>query len=152
MGAPKGVKRPQLWKYPDPMEHAKHIPFLRQKAQALFRHEGWEVTFEYFSRVLWPDHLWMRRGKASDALCSVRIDPEKPWSDTNIQVWTRRGQLVRQQHPNIECFEVEPGVWDVPPKELTNLQYRKRMRERARANRTPRILKSGLSTYAPRKK
>lgn len=97
MARPKGEFR-QGWKYYDRLEHAKHLAFLRQRAQANFRKEGWELTIEQFFSM-WTDELWAERGRKPLNYCMVRRDIEKPWSRENCLIITRYQQLVRNKTP-----------------------------------------------------
>jgi hypothetical protein len=64
-----------------------YTPFLKAKAQANYRQEGWSMTFdEFFGH--W-DGQWHRRGRQPDDLCLTRIDPEKPWSADNVYLIER---------------------------------------------------------------
>lgn len=87
-------------KFKDPIEHAKHWGFLRQRAQANFRGEGWEMTLEEFFEM-WPDELWAQRGRKSESYCMVRVDIEKPWSYDNCVIILRYQQLVRGKTPRM---------------------------------------------------
>jgi hypothetical protein len=90
-----GLERPHVWKIgPDANRHKMYIPFLKARAQANYRNEGWDLTFEKWFE-LW-DGQWERRGRGIDDLCITRIDPEKPWSDTNAQVVARIDHLREQ--------------------------------------------------------
>lgn len=104
MGRPRGpfIKGR---KFKDEVEHAKHWAFLRQKAQANFRQEGWDMTMEEFFEM-WRDDLWANRGRGADKYCMVRVDVEKPWSLDNCIIILRYQQLVRyknpRRHPNLK--------------------------------------------------
>lgn len=87
-------------KYQDPVEHAKHWAFLRQRAQAHFRGEGWEFTIEEYFQF-WTDDQWRCRGRGQQDLCMVRKDIEKPWSVSNCAIILRYQQLVRNKKPGI---------------------------------------------------
>ena len=80
--------RPFTWKTgPDPVTHAQFVAWGRARAQALFRQEGWELTFEQFQRIWGAD--WSRRGRRSDDLCMTRPYPDLPWSEHNAELITR---------------------------------------------------------------
>lgn len=80
--------RPLLWLTgTDPQRHARYIAWGRARAQALFRQEGWTLTFEEFEQIWGQD--WPRRGRASDDLCMTRADPDEPWSVHNAELITR---------------------------------------------------------------
>ena len=94
MGRTAGKPFIQGRKYKNEIEHAKHWGYLRQKAQANFRKEGWDMTIEeYFD--LWRDDLWVQRGRQPENLCMIREDVEKPWSKSNCLIVSRYQQLCR---------------------------------------------------------
>ena len=88
--------RPQDWMYPDPFDHERHIPFLRARAQAWFRDEDWELTFEDYC-YFWTFEAWSCRGRGSSDLAMIRLDTEREWSVENCRIVTRREQLERQR-------------------------------------------------------
>ena len=86
---PRQGPRPHVWvSGPDPFRHKQHIAFLRQKAQANFRDEGWQFTFEQWLAV-WGD-LIEYRGRQKGSMTMVRIDYEKPWSPENARIVDRK--------------------------------------------------------------
>ena len=95
MPAKKGVLRPDLRKYNTEFERARHIPFLRARAQANFREEGWTLTFEQFCNI-WTDEFWARRGKAVNSLVMTRLRKERPWSATNVKLSIRGTHLKKE--------------------------------------------------------
>jgi len=81
--------QPHRWlSGPDPKRHRMYDPYLKAKAQAMYREEGWLMTFDEFVE-LWQDK-WELRGRDGPDLCMTRIDMEKPWSRQNCEVVTRR--------------------------------------------------------------
>lgn len=107
--------RPHIWRYPfDQVKTNKHMGFLRARAQCAFRNEPWTITPEQWQEI-WPDALWLRRGRNGSDLCLTRRDPEKDWTPANVYIVTRRLQLILQKPRNhqIETHEVEPMVWDI---------------------------------------
>jgi hypothetical protein len=95
MGRPKG-QNSNLWKYPDELDHLRHIAFLKARAQANYRQEPWILTIEEFFQ-LWPKESWCLRGRKPGELCMIRLDREGPWSIDNSRVVTRYAQLVRDK-------------------------------------------------------
>lgn len=88
-------KRPERWiSGTDPARHEKYDPYLKAKAQANFRGEGWDMTFDEFEQ-LWGD-LWYNRGRDADNNCMTRIDWNAPWTFDNCEIITRLEQLQRQ--------------------------------------------------------
>lgn len=89
--------RPFMWKTgPDPRTHEQYTAWLKARAQAQFRGEAWDLTFEQYQE-LWGD-LWEERGRTRDSLCLSRADYEKGWSLANCQVVTRREHAARQRN------------------------------------------------------
>jgi hypothetical protein len=81
-------------KYYDQDLHEKHIAFLRARAQANFRKEGWDLTIDnYFD--LWSTD-WNLRGRARNAKVLSRKDFEKGWTLENVEIITRYEQLLRK--------------------------------------------------------
>lgn len=106
----KGVPRPHMRGYPkptlrgpkphrwlvgpDPERHKLYEPYLRQKAQAMFRGELWDLTFEQWEKI-W-DGKFHLRGRGADDLCMMMDDPDLGWTETNAIIVPRRVQLARQ--------------------------------------------------------
>ncbi len=99
---PRGKRkpRPHIWKSgPDEYRHEIYHAFLKRKAQANFRNEGWEMTYEEFYD-LWKDD-WNNRGRLSHQVCMSRRDDEKPWTRENAYIRLRYDQLVEQAQKRI---------------------------------------------------
>ena len=80
--------RPLIWLVgPDPVRHAQYVAWGRARAQALYRGEGWDMTFDEFAEIWGTD--WPRRGRASQDLCMTRPDLDLPWSVHNAELITR---------------------------------------------------------------
>lgn len=88
--------RPQTWMSgPDPMRHDQYTAWMRARAQANFREEGWQMTFEEFE-TLWNENgNWHQRGRGADDLLMTRRDPSKPWSRDNCYIELRKLHLKR---------------------------------------------------------
>lgn len=91
----KGVPRDFMWIYKDPLEHSMHLPFLRARAQASYRKEPWELTFEDW-KILWKDR-WHLRGRDPDDLCMTRDDWDLPWNLDNIIIMIRKDFVQKQK-------------------------------------------------------
>ena len=98
--------RPHLWKSgPDKEAHKKHIVWRQQKNQAQFREEGWDIPFDVWCEI-WGE-LWYNRGRESGDYCMTRIDWDKPWTEDNVQLITRKehaqmqGQAVRDGYRSV---------------------------------------------------
>ena len=96
----RGKKRPHVWiSGPDEYRHQMYHPWMLAKAQANFRKEEYELTFdEYFE--FW-DGKWHLRGRGIDDLCMSRINPDKPWKKSNVHIITRQEHLTTQ------------GIWNI---------------------------------------
>jgi len=91
----KRAPRPQMWVTgPDKQRHDMYMPFLRARAQAKFRSEGWELTFDNFCDI-WKDN-WNRRGRGTHSLCMARIDYEGDWTLNNVELIERKAHVVKQ--------------------------------------------------------
>lgn len=80
--------------YHDEQQHEQHIAFLRARAQAHYRKEGWSLTVnDYFE--IWAD-CWSQRGRSRDDLVLTRIDHRGDWDRDNVEIVTRYEQLLRK--------------------------------------------------------
>ena len=70
------------------------MSWLRMKAQAKYRNEGWDLTWEQYQEV-W-EGKWHMKGRGSDQLCLTRIDWAGPWNINNISIVFRLEHLRRQ--------------------------------------------------------
>lgn len=92
--------RPSMWKCgPDEYRHEIYGAFLKRRAQANFREEGWGMDFEEFYD-LWKND-WHNRGRLSHQVCMSRLDNEKPWTRENTYIRLRYDQLVEQAKKRI---------------------------------------------------
>lgn len=89
-----GKLRPHCWVVgDDPYKHSMYHPWLKTKAQAKFRGELFELTFEDYY-YFWKD-CWYNKGRKPENNCLTRKDFDKPWSRNNCEIITRQEQLVR---------------------------------------------------------
>ena len=79
---PRPGPRPHVWVIKDELQRKKYYCYLQQRAQAQFRNERFELTFDDFQN-LWADH-WHQRGRHSQDYCLTRIDPEGAWNNDNV--------------------------------------------------------------------
>lgn len=86
--------RPHCWKVQGEIPHKQYLAWLQMKAQASYREESFELTFEDFQR-LWQKN-WDRKGRASDDFCLTRQDPMGAWSPENT-LCVRRVEHLRRQ-------------------------------------------------------
>lgn len=86
---------PNCWKTgPDPLRREKYYAYLKHKAQCNFRKQEYELSWEQWES-LWPDDLFLKRGRGCDNLCLTKIDYELPWALYNVQVVTKGEHLKR---------------------------------------------------------
>lgn len=87
--------RPHLWiTGPDPRRHEQYKAWLMHKAQANYRGEKHELSFEDWELAWNKNGAWENRGRLITDLCMVRIDSEGAWHKDNIAIIPRSEQLV----------------------------------------------------------
>lgn len=79
--------RPDRWIVQDPQLHELHQPWHKARAQAHYRGEEWQLTFEEFAE-LW-DGKWDQRGRQRHDLCMTRRDWHAGWTRANCEIVTR---------------------------------------------------------------
>lgn len=95
MSRPRGSVSPHLWKSgPDPVRHDQYIAWARMRAQAHFRREPWDMSYDDFVAA-WGDR-WSERGRRSHSTMLVRIDCSQAWSLDNVHL-INRGEFGRHQ-------------------------------------------------------
>ena len=88
---------PERWIHgSDIITRDKYYAFLQHKAQARFRKEDYQLTFDDWQE-LWPIDLWLQRGRNADGLCLSRHDFEDGWSVENVDVMSRREHLKKKR-------------------------------------------------------
>lgn len=92
---PRSGPRPHVWKVQGQVPHQQSVAYQRMKAQAKYRNEAFELTFEEFQQ-LWMNR-WDQRGRGADQYCLTRQDPDQPWNTANCQCVTRKEYLQRQE-------------------------------------------------------
>jgi hypothetical protein len=78
----------------DAFTHARNLAFVRSRAQANFRGEQWDLTFQEFCHFWNNEQLWNQRGRKVTALVLTRWDCEKPWNRKNCCIIARGDQLL----------------------------------------------------------
>jgi hypothetical protein len=80
--------------YPDPFDRVRNRHWNRQKAQANFRGEIWDLSFDDF-RKIWTETTWPQRGRSPDNLCMTRYpDLEGPWTIENVVLINRTNHVT----------------------------------------------------------
>lgn len=96
VGPGRNGPRPHVWRVgPDEFKHSMYHPWQMSKAQAVFRNEVWNLTFEEYHDI-WADK-WKERGRGKDDYCQSRKDPNGPWDKDNMIIITRREHLDNQR-------------------------------------------------------
>ena len=86
---------------PCPIRRDKYYAWLKHKAQANFRGEHYELSWESFEQLWFDDNVWFQRGRKADNLCMSLIDWTQGWVEGNVEVITRLEQLRKPKH-NVE--------------------------------------------------
>jgi hypothetical protein len=81
---------------PDPLRREKYYAYLKHRAQAKFRNEHYELTWDDWE-TLWPDELFLRRGRRNKDLCIARLDRLDSWNTHNCTVCTMLEQKARRK-------------------------------------------------------
>lgn len=84
----------------DPFDHARYMPWLKMRAQANYREELWNLSFQDFCTLWHSEHLWLMRGRGREDLMLTRIDSEQAWSLDNCELMTRLNWSRRQNALN----------------------------------------------------
>lgn len=92
---PRTGPRPHVWKIQGEIPHQQYCAWLQMKAQASYRGESWQLTFEDF-QWLWQDH-WHLKGRASNQYCLTRTDPKGAWHRNNVTCTLRLDHIRRQR-------------------------------------------------------
>ncbi len=91
------MRTPHTWlSGPDPIDHDKYYAWQKHRAQARFRKEEYNMTWEDW-QGLWPHELFVQRGRDPDCLCMIRTDNTEPWVIGNVEIVTRRQHLQTQR-------------------------------------------------------
>jgi hypothetical protein len=98
--AKKGRSRrqtPELWlSGPDPVDHDKYYAWQKHKAQAKYRKEEYNLSWECWKEI-WPNELFLQRGRDPENVCMIRLDLSQPWQLGNVEVVTRLEHLRTQK-------------------------------------------------------
>ena len=82
---------PELWKSGRcPVRHKLWLECQRNRAQAKYRGQTWEIDEEQFIELWMKDDRYKRRGKLSNDLCMTRINKNAPWTKDNVYFLTRK--------------------------------------------------------------
>jgi hypothetical protein len=88
--------RPDVWKSgPDETAHNQYTAWMRHRAQAHFRNEAHEITYDEWVKIWNQDDAWSQRGRGIDNICLCMVDSELGWTTLNVEIISRREQLKR---------------------------------------------------------
>ena len=104
-GRPPGP-RPDLQRFPGILGRQR-IAWDRMKAQAKFRHEEFNLSWQEFQEV-WEGQ-WHLRGRAVDDLCLTRCDWWGPWSRDNVELCLRKEHFRRQAQHRAQTLRTLQG-------------------------------------------
>ncbi len=80
--------RPHTWVTgPDPVRHEQYNAWLKARAQANFRGEQYDISFQDWVDI-WGTN-WHRRGRSPDSLVLMRRRWQEPWTKKNAQLVDR---------------------------------------------------------------
>lgn len=79
---------------PDPLTREKYYAYSKHKAQAKYRKEEYDLTWEDW-QSMWTDELFLKRGRGREDLCMQKINPDDAWSLYNVEIVTRIEHLQR---------------------------------------------------------
>ncbi len=88
------LKKPKAMFPDDNFSHERRLSFSRSRAQARFRGEVWELTWEDYKTFWNTEERWNKRGRAPGNLVLTRFNETKPWSKDNSCIITRDQQHV----------------------------------------------------------
>lgn len=100
---------PEKWiTGPDPLRRDKRYAWLKHRAQCKHRKEDYNLTWEEWES-LWTDELFLKRGRANQDLCLMKVELDGDWSYGNVKIVTRGEQLKR----NREYRRDRQWIWSV---------------------------------------
>ncbi len=97
MGSPPGP-RPNMVKYPG-IQAVYRLQWSRMKAQANYRGEVWDITWEEYQN-LWEGR-WHLRGVHKGSLGMSRRDWQGPWTLDNVEICLREQHWHRQRQAQL---------------------------------------------------
>lgn len=106
---PRQGPRPHVWRVQGELNHEQYCAWLQARAQAQYRKEIFELTFEDF-QLLWAGK-WDQKGRGANNYCLTRKDPRLPWNIDNSICMNRKDHLRRQR-----LFKKE-NKWQIPQEE-----------------------------------
>jgi len=92
-------QNPDTWiTGPCPIRRDKYYAWLKHRAQAKYRGEAYDLTWEHFEMLWIDDDTWFRRGRSAESLCMSLVDWHQGWVDGNVEIISRLEQLRKPKH------------------------------------------------------
>ena len=88
MPRPSGP-RPNLRKYPDPIDNKLFVDCMRARAQAWYLGEEWYISDDDYVRMWRENDNYLKKGRHNEDLCLTRIDYNMPWQLDNVRIISR---------------------------------------------------------------
>jgi hypothetical protein len=78
---------------PDPVQHDMYYAWQKHRAQASYRGEAHDLTWDDW-RDIWANPVdFLNRGRRPENLTLTRVDDDGAWTRDNVEVMTRLDQL-----------------------------------------------------------
>ena len=111
MGAPKG-RRPRVWVFPhDERKTDAYMKYLRSKAQAKYRMEHWDLTFDQWWNSWESSGKYDERTNDKHGYCMIQSDPDLGWIEENLLIISRE-QHLKTQHQRRQTVKNKVLTWD----------------------------------------
>jgi hypothetical protein len=92
----------------------RRLAWVRSKAQAEFRGELWNLSWEEFCHFWSNEELWKRRGRHNEDLVLTRYDIDGVWDRTNCCIITRydhlRSKIDRKLNRDVSEY-FKDAIW-----------------------------------------
>lgn len=82
--------------YPSPRSR-----FLQARAQATYRNELWNFTFEDWILLWMQNDYWAYKGTGKGQYKMYRLDANMPWQIDNVEIGTRHGRYQPLNQPPV---------------------------------------------------
>ncbi len=79
---------------PNELRREKYYAWMKHRAQATFRDEDYDLSFEDWEKF-WPDDLFLRRGRTKKSLVLTRLNFDQGWCVANCEI-SDRSEAIRR--------------------------------------------------------
>lgn len=98
----QGYRR-SIWKSgADDLAHEQYYAWSKHRAQAAYRGEAHDLTFQEWLGIWNTDNNWFNRGRQAECCVLTRRDSDGAWSIDNVEIISRYEQLLRQGKNRVE--------------------------------------------------